>query len=378
MRIETTCILRARRAALMLPGRAVVRDAAVAVTGGRVVAAGSWREVKAAATFPVRDLGEVTVMSGLVNAHTHLELSHLGLSPQTGAGFMAWLRWLVPQLGQTPDPEALSRAAASMESGGAAGVADIATRHPELAAAALAETGMEHVVQFERFGFAGDALLPDISHERLALAGHALYSTSAESLRAAKAWGRTRGKVFSIHLAEHEGEVEFLATGRGEFAGFMRQRVVPPDWSAPGLSPVEEAKRIGLLDEWTLAVHAVHVSKTDIETLKRSGAAVCLCPRSNAVIGVGRAPARAYLDAGVPCCLGTDSLASVPDLNLFGELAALVEHTPLTLAEAARLASTTAASLYGFTGLGSLAPGAKARFAVLPEELEGALGEDGI
>lgn len=378
MRIETSCILRARRAALMIPGREVVRDAAVAVTGGRVAAAGSWREVRNAVNFPVRDLGEVTLLPGLVNAHTHLELSHLCFPPVTGQGFLAWIRWLIPLLSSAPDPAAMSLAAQAMESAGTAGMADISTRHPELAAAALAETGMDHVIQFERFGFAGDALIPDIGQERLAVAGHALYSTSPESLRAAKAWGRARGKVFSIHLAEHEGEVEFLATGRGEFAGLMRERIVPQDYAAPGLSPVEEAARLGLLDERTLAVHAVHVSRSDIDILKRNGAAVCLCPRSNAVIGVGRAPARAYLAAGVPCCLGTDSLASSPDLNLFGELKALLAHTPLTLAEAARLASATAASLYGFTGLGSLTPGAKARFAILPEELEDALGEDGI
>lgn len=378
MRIETSLILRARRAALMLPGREVIRDAAVAVAGGRVVAAGSWNEVRDAAPYPVRDLGEVTLLPGLVNAHTHLELSHLVFPPDTGMGFLAWLKWLVPQLRNMPDPEAMARAAASMESAGAAGAADIATRYPELSAAALAETGLEHVVQFERFGFAGDALLPDISHDRLALAGHALYSTSPESLRAAKAWDRARGRAFSIHLAEHEGEAELLATGGGEFAEFMRGSILPPDWAAPGVSPVEQARRLGLLDERTLAVHAVQVPETEIDILKRSGAAVCLCPRSNAAIGVGRAPARAFLDAGVPCCLGTDSLASSPDLDLFNELAALAEHTPLTLAEAARLASATAAALFGFTGLGSLAPGAKARFAVLPQSLEEALEDDGI
>ncbi|WP_243357602.1 amidohydrolase family protein [Fundidesulfovibrio terrae] len=370
---DETYTLRVRRAAIMFPGREIVEDAAVVVHDGLVVQAGAWSDLKASCPADVRDLGETTLLPGLVNAHGHLELSHLGLPPARMGGYLDWVRWLVAQpLGGT-NPEAVARAAMQLLECGTAAVADIATRLPRLVAQGLDEAGIDYAIFFERFGYQGDAPLPDIDSERLALAGHALYSTSPESLRAAKAWDTARGKPFSIHLAEHEGETELLAAGTGAFADFMRERILPKDFIAPGLSPVAWADALGLLDSRTLAVHAVHVSKSDIEILKGRGATVCLCPRSNEIIGVGRAPARALLDAGVPCCLGTDSLASAPDLNLFEELSALLAFCPLSPHEALSLLGPVPARALGFHRLGRLAPGSPARFAVLPTDLEAAL-----
>ena len=124
-----------------------------------------------------------------------------------------------------------------------------------------------------------------------------------------------------------------------------------------------------------LAVHVVHVSKSDIDLLKLRGASVCLCPRSNAVIGVGRADPRAFLDAGLRCCLGTDSLASAPDLDLWEELRALLGLTGLTLAEAARLLTANPANVFGFSRLGRFAQGCDPRYAVVPPDLEKALDD---
>jgi cytosine/adenosine deaminase-related metal-dependent hydrolase len=359
----------------MLPGREITLDAAVAVQNGAVAQAGTWAEVKGSCPAPVRDLGEVTLLPGLINAHGHLELSHLSLPPSAGAvnGYLDWVRWLVAQpLGAT-NLEAIARACSQLAACGTAGVADIATRLPALVAQGLNAAGMEHVIFLERFGYQGDAPLPDMDTDRLALAGHALYSTDPASLRAAKAWDTARSKPFSIHLAEHLGEVELLATGTGEFADFMRERILPRDFAPPGLSPTAWADALGLLDERTLAVHAVHVSKPDIDILKSRGSTVCLCPRSNEIIGVGRAPVRALLDAGVSCCLGTDSLASSPDLDLFGELRALLGFCALSPLEALSLLGPIASKILGFGRLGTLAPGSRARFATLPQDLEAAL-----
>jgi len=367
--------LRARRVAAMLPGQDIIEDGAVVVRQGRVAEAGSWKRLRAASPDAVRDLGEVTLLPGLVNAHAHLELSHLGLPAVQGQGYLAWVRWLISQPVADLDAKALAQAVSQLSAWGTAAVADITSRNAAQVADSLETAGIRYVMQFERFGYQPDAPLPDIALEHLSLAGHALYSTSPESLCAAKQWDDARGRVFSIHLAEHAGEVELLANGTGDFADFMHLRILPRDFAPPGLTPVGWADALGLLDPRTLAVHAVHVSQADIDILKVQGVTVCLCPRSNAIIGVGRAPARAYLDAGIPCCLGTDSLASAPDLNLFEELRALLAHTGLSLVEAVRLVSANAASLFGFSCLGNLAPGAAARFAVLPPDLESALDD---
>jgi aminodeoxyfutalosine deaminase len=370
---DETYTIRARRIAAMIPGREIIPDGAVVVNQGRVLEVGAWGTLKSRSPAEIRDLGEVTLLPGLINAHTHLELSHIGLPPFRSQGFLQWVRWLISQSVVTADGASLANAVAQLATCETAGVADITSRHPKLVAGALEAMGIDYVLQYERFGYQGDSPLPDIPLSHLSLAGHSLYSTSPESLRQAKEWDLARGRVFSMHLAEHEGEVELLATGRGDFAAFMKERILPKDFEPPGLSPVAWADALGLLDARTLAVHAVHVSPEDIRVLKERGVTLCLCPRSNEVIGVGRADAQAMLDAGVPCCLGTDSLASTPDLNLWEELRCLHQHINLTLAEAVAMLTTTAAGLFGFEGLGRITPGALPRFAVLPSDLEGSL-----
>ena len=64
----------------------------------------------------------------------------------------------------------------------------------------------------------------------------------------------------------------------------------------------------------------MRVNEEDADILAHSGVSVCLCPRSNTWIGVGPAPAAMLHAAGVPLCLGTDSLASAPDMELWAEL----------------------------------------------------------
>ena len=375
---DETYALRARRVAAMCPGREIIHDGAVIVRDGLVAEAGSFKELAGRCPPDVRDLGEVTVLPGLINSHTHLELSHLGLPPLPAQGFLAWVRWLLSQPVSDVDEASLDKAAGQLAACGTVAVADIGNRSPGLVAGNMTRHGIEILTQFEQFGFGNEVSLPElpgIPPERLALAGHALYSTSRASLRQAKAWDQERGRAFSIHLAEHSEEAELLVDGQGEFADFLRCRILPPDFIPPSLSPVAYADSLGLLDHKTLAVHGVHVSKADIKILTARKTAVCLCPRSNAVIGVGVAPVRTYLDVRVPLCLGTDSLASAPNLNLWEELRELLHLTDLTLREAVRMLTATPAELFGFTRLGSFAPGKLARIAILPSDLEGLLGD---
>jgi len=369
-----TYALRARRVLPMTPGCPVIEDGALIVRHGLVAETGTWRELRPRSPAQVRDMGPVTLVPAPVNAHCHLELSHLGLPPFEGAGFLEWVRWIIAQPVAAFSAQAVRAAAGQLTACSTAGVADIATRNGAQVAEVLDGCAIDYVLQYELFGYMCDGPLPEPG-PRGSLAGHALYSTAPEALRRAKAWDAAHGRAFSLHLAEHEGEVRLLADGTGPFADFMRERILPKDFAPPGLSPVAWARALGLLDARTLAVHTVRLSDEDVAILAQSGAAACLCPRSNAVIGVGRAPARALLDAGVPCCLGTDSLASVPDLDIWAELEALLEFCPLSLAEAVALLSGNAARVLGFERLGSLAPGKAARVAALPARIEDALGD---
>lgn len=382
----------ARRALTMLPGAAPIEDAALVLWGRRVLAVGPRRSVLAGFSGPVDALGAVTLLPGLVNAHVHLELSHLRGQGPRGQGFVPWAAWLA-RAGRAAAPEgAVERAVAEAAASGCGAVIDVGGRAGPEVVRALAAAGLTGLVCQETFGFRSRGAVrpaPALAAAggeavRIGISGHALYSTSPDRLRQAKQWCRARGLPFCLHLAEPPEEVALLADGSGGLADLLGGRVLPRPYQPPGRSPVAEAQAQGLLGPDTLAVHGVWLTPADRAILADTGTAVCLCPRSNAAIGVGRADAPAALAAGIPLCLGTDSLASNDDLDLWNEVRRLLADHPDFPPWAVLPALTVVpARMLGRSGaLGRLAPGAVGGYAVVPADLEplllaGPLGRGG-
>jgi len=373
--------VRARRMVTMDGAGRILDDGALIFDADTeiILEVGPWTRLRRAGATRVLDLGEATLTPGLLNVHTHLELSHLAGRTVLGRGFETWMTSLVALLAEEPDEASLRRAAQALRETGTVYAADIATRHPLMARRAMEDAGLAHHAFVEFFGYAPpEGGLPwrrtlpaepsGSAGRNLAAAGHALYSTHPETLRQAKAWDTARGLPFAMHLAEHPGELEVLRDGTGAFAQLLKRRVLPDGYQAPGLSPVAYADRLGLLDQRTLAVHCVHVDDTDIALLRLRGAAVCLCPRSNVAIGVGLPPLARLRAAGLTICLGTDSLASNDDLSLWKEALLLLEKSEshITVSEALEWMTTNPARVMGQARLGSLEPGKLARWAVAP------------
>ena len=172
-------------------------------------------------------------------------------------------------------------------------------------------------------------------------------------------------------MAESSGESELLSNGRGELADFFRAaEILPPDFKAPGSSPVAYAESLSLLDEMTLAIHCVELNQSDIETLARHRVNVCLCPRSNAFIGVGQAPWEKLNQAGINLCLGTDSLTSNHDLNLWHELEFLLatNNSSINFETGLKMLTINPAQALAIdTYYGTLASGKKAAWSIVPE-----------
>lgn len=360
----------------MIPGAPVLEDAAIIVSQGTIQEVGTYADLAPGFSGSVTDLGPILLAPGLINAHSHLELAHLrGACPQ-GQGFVTWVENLLSQPIFKLDETKLDAAIDELKRTGTVMVGDIATRFAGHMAGVLEASGLYFTVFTEAIGetVPKETFIPsgEFDHGVLSVAGHALYTTSAKVLWAAKTEATTRELPFSLHLAEHEDEVNILTGQPSAFLDLLQSRGRLPDYKPPGRRPVEQAARLGLLDETTLAVHCVQVTDDEIALIRESGSTVCLCPRSNDYIGVGRAPWEKWVASGTPLCLGTDSLASNHDLDLYAEAAYFKTHFngELSLTDLlAMLTRTPAEILDAGSQLGTLEPGKLALFSTVPETL---------
>jgi len=322
-----------------------------------------------------RLLGPGVLMPGLVNAHCHLELSHLAGRVPAQDGFVGWVEGIVAVRGQDAAEAVLARAASAIEAlerGGTAAVGDVSNTlaHLDL----LGRSSLRTRVFFELIGWdpasaatilerarARLAALPGVEGVEIALAAHAPHSVSAALLSAMA----REGGLAAIHLAESPNERRFLEEGDAPWSEFLRRRGLGGvRFDPPRLSPVRYLESLGLLTPRLLAAHAVQVDAEDRALLAGRGVAVVLCPRSNETLGVGRAPVPEMREAGVRLCVGTDSLASAPSLDVWEDVLALHRAFPALEPDwLVRAATASGAEALGFADLGRIAPGSRAAFA---------------
>jgi aminodeoxyfutalosine deaminase len=207
--------------------------------------------------------------------------------------------------------------------------------------------------------------LPPSPRVKPSLAAHAPYSVAPLVFRAMRAAIDRRPFVpCSVHLAEGVEETEFIQTGGGPWRAFLESvGSWDPSWVPPGVTPVRFLDEAGFLDRGVLAVHGVQMTRDDLERLAARGSTLVTCPRSNGHTGAGAPPISDFYASGVRVAVGTDSLASSPDLNLFSELATMRALAPGVPAR--RLldsATLQGARALGFDAeFGSLEAGKRAR-----------------
>lgn len=364
-----------------------LRDGWVAVEGDRIVSCGSrLSESDAGGDSRHVDLGEVAILPGLVNAHTHLELSYLRDQITPSASFTTWVRQILYARRQRTNPRdaaILSAIDAAIQESVRSGTAVIGDISNTLAPfGKLVESPLAGVVFWEIIGFKIDkpdeliehavgelSALPATDRVRVSLSAHAPYSVAPLLFRSIKnALERMPLAPCSVHLAEGVEEIELLMTGGGPWKALMKDiGAWNHEWTAPGVGPVQYLDDMGFLDNRLLAVHGVQMPAADLARLKERGTTLVTCPRSNGHTGAGLPPIGDFYASGVRIAIGTDSLASSPDLNVFGEVATLHALAPGVPASSL-LASATieGARALGFdAAYGSIEPGKLARLLVV-------------
>jgi len=362
------------RAAWLVPiVTSPIKNGWVDIEDGIVASIGNYEKSSECRSSDV-DLGNSIVLPGLVNAHTHLELSDLRARVPISKSMPQWARHLMRKIGKNSPTENMIRlAVCELLDSGTVLVGDISNTLASVGV--LKEAGLAGVVFKELLGFDVTSAQTLVSESldqlqrlagsgqklRMSLAAHAPYSVSPD-LFFALSEARAENKLgpISVHIAESSEELEFLATGQGPWRDMLEELGKwNTEWSPSSMSPVSYLQQFGWLGPDTLMVHGVQLTESDLSLMTNFGATLVTCPRSNNWTGAGSPPITDFYRSGVRIAVGTDSLASVDDLNLFSELREIRKLAPeIPAADILRSATKSGADALGFGNeFGAIAPG---------------------
>lgn len=308
---------------------APIENGAVAIEKDRIVAVGTREEI--ARKFPEakdENFGEAVIMPGLVNAHSHLEITAMrGFLDDVEEDFYAWLMKLTTTRANklTEKDIEISALVGALE-GARAGVTcfgDIG-RYGKAGFEALKKVGLRGIL-FQETEFSAKneeaendfAKLKDkflalkeseTSLVKVGISPHAPYTVSRKLFEKITEYSLAENIKITIHAAESNQEKEFFLKGEGLFAEMYQKQGL--EWNAPKKSEIEYLAQIGVLQAKPLLAHCVKVSESDIDLIAESATSIAHCPKSNAKFGHGIAPLEKFLDKKVRVGFGSDSVAS--------------------------------------------------------------------
>ena len=302
--------------------RHVIENGAVAIQGDRIVDVGPRAEIDAK-YFPASRIEQPNAIlaPGLINTHTHAAMS-LFRGMADDRKLQDWLeKYIFPAEAKNVDREFVRWGTRlgllEMALSGTTTFADM-YYFEDTVAEETKNAGMRGVLGQSVIGFPA----PDYKTPEAALAGaetflkayaddplitpavapHAIYTTSDETLQAARTLADRYGKPLIIHIAET----------KAEFDEAMQKRKK---------TPVAALADLGVLSGWTLVAHAVWLDPKDFGLLRAAGTGVAHCPSSNMMLASGVAPVLKMLQAGIPVGLGTDGVAgSNNDVDMLEEM----------------------------------------------------------
>jgi cytosine/adenosine deaminase-related metal-dependent hydrolase len=367
--------------------RPPIENGVVTIAGERIVSVGRRMEGQA-----VRDLGDLVLLPGLINAHTHLEFSHLDAPLGTpGMRLPDWIRLVIAERGRR-DQRAEDAIAIGLNESLAAGVTAIG----EVATASFASYSasaqtprlalLAEVIGFSRaradsaFAAVEERLAKSASPKHVfpGISPHAPYTVSRPLLERLVQLARQGNLPVAMHLAESREELEFLERGSGPFQELLDERSM---WDAAGMprgaAPFDYLSLLGEAP-CVLVIHGNYLGPRERKLLSDSSSRMSLvyCPRTHAYFQHEAYPLAALLADGVRVVLGTDSKASNPDLSLLAEMRYVLQnHAGISPERVLQMATLDAAvALRWDAEIGSLTAGKRADLVAL--SLDGATYSD--
>jgi len=352
-----------------------IEGGVVTIEGGKIAAVGTRTDNGTT----VQDLGDVVLLPGLINAHTHLEFSQLAKPlGQPSLSLPEWIQLVIANRKQLSDA-ALSLTAGLRESlqAGVTTLGEISTVNLP-----VAELGplpdliaFQEVIGFSAariesvFGELEERLQAGQSAYGLGISPHAPYTVHPELLKRITALACQHQLPVAMHLAESREELQLLRENTGPFRELLERRSM---WDsqvfARGLEPLDYLRVLAQAPR-ALVVHGNYLSQQEIEFIAKSRQrmSIVYCPRTHAYFGHQAYPLQEMFAAGVQLAVGTDSRASNPDLSVLSELRYIAQtHPSVSPERVLSLGTLGGAKALGIADLvGGLVPGKLANLTTI-------------
>lgn len=356
----------------------VIENGAIAIQGDHLVAVGTAQELARVKAKQTMDAGDAIIMPGLINTHTHVPMSLMrGIADDRK--LQDWLEhYIFPAEAKNVSPEFVrwgtALGCAEMALGGTTTFTDM-YYFEELIAETTKKAGLRGVLGESVIGFpVADAKTPQDALVRAeafikkykgdalivpAVAPHAVYTNSDETLKAARALANKYQVPMLIHLSETKKENDDTLAQRH-------------------MTPTQLLDSLGALEGRTVGAHGVWVTPDDMAILAKRNVGIAHCPSSNMKLASGVAPVLDLMSRGVNVGLGPDGPAgSNNDFSLFEEMNLAANLQKVTKMDPQVLNARTAIDMATINGarvlgmekeIGSLETGKKADFIVISLE----------
>jgi len=363
-----------------------IDDGGLAVRGSEVISVGSWRELTTEHFGAVKeDLGEVIIMPGLINAHCHLDYTMMRGALFGDGAFSAWIQRLNAMrrsLDQSDYLDSIALGLSELQKWGCTTVLNIESfpeLFPFLPESRIRVWWFLEVMDVRSRLNSAEAFAGAIhffekageSRGGFGISPHAPYTVSRDLYELSALYADKFRIPLCTHLAESMEETEMFVRGEGPLYEFLRSIGRQMD-DCRGLTPIQMLLGSPLLPKGSILVHMNHLGAGDRELLKALAGHyhVVHCPRTHAFFHREPFELRFFQESKIPLLLGTDSLASNEDLNMFAEMRAMSDAFPeLDPAELMLMATKNPAAAIGRAGrLGELSPGTIADFIAVRDQ----------
>jgi 5-methylthioadenosine/S-adenosylhomocysteine deaminase len=318
---------------ILLPSHEILNNGAISVEQGRIQAVGTRSHVPRSGKDRIVNLGDMFLLPGLINIHTHLEENALRDMPkaeqETFAAWTAKRNSRLKQVSQTVVENSIRLGGRELLTHGITTVADFSKRG--MSGPVLRGEPLRSFVFHEAHPESTDeedAVIDSVSiraggdekHlQRNGTGPYSLYSVSPKTHRALAAFARRHSHPYAMHIAESSEELQAFSDQTGDLYFQITRRKAWP-FGAVRRGSMDYALSENLIPAKSICVHCNYVNGAELERLASLSAAIALCFQYSKEVGHKLFPLDVAIKRGVLLCAATESISCERSMNLFDEL----------------------------------------------------------